>query len=138
PAAFLRRQHRKLRGEGMSRALAIDLGGTNIRAGLAEAGKPAAVRPLLARPAPKDRRAFEGFVRGLLDEHGIERLGIAVPGLAVGSSCRWVPNRGYLDGLDLARLFPGVSIALGNDAHFALLAEAHEGAARGLTDVVLL
>lgn len=122
----------------MSRALAIDLGGTNVRAGLAEPNRQEAVEPLGAWPAPEDRRAFEKMIGALVERHSVERLGIAVPGLVLGTTCRWVPNLPYLDGLDLGDLFPDVGIALGNDAQFALLAEAHEGAARGLADVILL
>jgi glucokinase len=52
--------------------------------------------------------------------------------------CAWVPNLPYLDGLDLAEQFPHLALALGNDAQFALVAEAGGGAARGLRDVLLL
>jgi glucokinase len=49
-----------------------------------------------------------------------------------------VPNLGYLDGHNLEDLFPGVEIALGNDAQFALLAEVSAGAGKGLSDAILL
>jgi len=58
--------------------------------------------------------------------------------LARGSVCTWIPNLGFLDGIDVADLFPGVSIGLGNDAQLALLAEASLGAARGRQDAILL
>ena len=73
-----------------------------------------------------------------LAELGATRLGIGVPGLATGTTCRWVPNLPYLDGLDLADALPGIEVGLGNDAQLSLLAEAGAGAAQGLTDVVLL
>jgi glucokinase len=122
----------------MSRALAIDLGGTNLRAGVAGAASPAVIQPVGSWPAPTSRAAFQGLVEGLLAAHSVRRLGIAVPGLALGTRCVWIPNLAYLDGLDLSEAFPGISIALGNDAQFALLAEATSGAASGSSDVILL
>ena len=65
-------------------------------------------------------------------------LGIAVPGLATGTTCSWIPNLPFLDGVDLKGLFPDMTIGLGNDAQIATLAEAKAGAAKGLTDVVML
>lgn len=118
--------------------LAIDLGGTRYRAGRASRANPAEIEPLGEYPAPMTRAVFLEMVRSHLDELGATRLGIGVPGLATGTACRWVPNLPYLDGLDLAEALPGISIGLGNDAQLALLAEAGAGAARGLTDVVLL
>ncbi len=118
--------------------LAIDLGGTHFRAATAAFGAPEALSPLADGLAPRDRDGFVALVRGLLTETGATRLGIGVPGLAVGTRCRWVPNLPFLDGLDLADAFPGIAIGLGNDAQLALLAEATAGAARGLHDVLLL
>lgn len=122
----------------MSRALAIDLGGTNLRAGLVEPAEPYDVEKIGHWPAPADRSRFQELIKGLIDTHAVSRIGIAVPGLAIGTTCVWIPNLSYLDGLDLATAFPGTSIALGNDAQFALLAEANAGAAKGLSDVILL
>lgn len=120
----------------MTKTLAIDLGGTRMRAGLASAdGVP---EPIEERPAPQSREEFTGRITTLLQSTGATRLGIGVPGLAQGTVCTWIPNLGFLDGADLALLFPGVSIGLGNDAQLALLAEASAGAARGLSDVILL
>ncbi len=118
--------------------LAIDLGGTHFRAATAAVGAPEALSPVAEGPAPRDRDGFCALVRGLLAETGATRLGLGVPGLALGTSCRWVPNLPFLDGLDLADAFPGIAIGLGNDAQLALLAEATAGAARGLDDVLLL
>lgn len=118
--------------------LAIDLGGTNYRAGRATLADPAAVEILGEHPAPQDRAAFLDMVQNHLDDLGATRLGIGIPGLATGTTCRWVPNLPWLDGLDLAEVLPGTSIGLGNDAQLALLAEASAGAAKGLTDVILL
>jgi glucokinase len=120
----------------MSAVLAIDLGGTNMRAALAGAdGMPEAVE---SGPSPQSRAEFVERVGGLIERHGATRLGLGVPGLAQGTTCTWIPNLGYLDGLDLEALFPGIAIGLGNDAQLALLAEATAGAAKGLGDAILL
>jgi glucokinase len=118
-------------------ALAIDLGGTNLRAGLARGD---AVEPeLLGRwKAPADLDAFHARVRGLIAEYGITELGVGIPGLARGTVCAWVPNLPFLDGIDLTALFPNVRVALANDAQFALLAEAASGAARDVGNAILL
>jgi glucokinase len=119
-------------------ALAIDLGGAHYRAGLAAADKPADLRRIGVWPAPATRDEFLARLAGHLAETGAQRLGLAIPGLAEGTTCRWVPNLAYLDGLDLSAAFRGVEVALGNDAHLALLAEAKAGAAAHLSDAILL
>ena len=122
----------------MTPVLAIDLGGTRLRAGLADLADAAPITPLGEWQAPQSPEAFRGRIGELLVKNGAARLGIGVPGLARGSVCTWIPNLGYLDGIDLAEWFPRVEIALGNDAQFSLLAEATAGAAAGLADVILL
>lgn len=123
----------------MSEVLAIDLGGTRLRAAIAPTGDPSRLSDRDDRPAPGDLGSFVEAVRALLAaEPGVSGLGIAVPGLTRGSRCVWIPNLPYLDGVDLAELFPAIRIGLGNDAQLALLAEATHGAAAGLSDVVLL
>lgn len=118
-------------------ALAIDLGGTNLRAGLAmdDAIEPASLGRWNA-PASLDE--FRVRIEALLVEHRASELGVCIPGLAHGTVCAWVPNLPFLDGVDLAAMFPGVSVALGNDAQFALLAEAVGGAARETNNAILL
>lgn len=118
--------------------LAIDLGGTRFRAGVADVANPAAVQPAGEWAAPQARDAFMELLQRQLAEHRATRLGLGIPGLAQGTVCRWVPNLGYLDGLDLAERLPGISVGLGNDAQLALLAEAKAGAAAGLGDAILL
>lgn len=118
--------------------LAIDLGGTRFRAGIADVSDPAAVRPVGECAAPQTLPAFMELLEQQLSAHGATRLGLGIPGLAQGTTCRWVPNLPYLDGLDLAAKLPGFSIGLGNDAQLALLAEASAGAATGLEDAILL
>jgi len=118
--------------------LAVDLGGTRYRAGLAPLSDPASVQAIGDWPAPQDREPLLTMLRDQIATSGATHLGVGVPGLARGSVCTWIPNLPYLDGLDLAGEFPNLQIALGNDAQFALVAEAAGGAARGLRDVVLL
>jgi glucokinase len=122
----------------MTAALCFDLGGTNLRAALAQAGHEGDALALGHWPAPRNLATFQREVASLIAEHGASRVGMAIPGLASGDVSLWVPNLPYLDGQDLGRLFPGVSIALGNDAQFALLAEAALGAARDVADAVLV
>ncbi|MEO8882965.1 MAG: ROK family protein [Devosia sp.] len=120
----------------MTAVLAIDLGGTNMRAAqIGPDGLPGAAEN---GPAPKSVDEFAARIRVLLKANDAGRLGIGVPGLARGSVCTWMPNLGFLDGTDLTELFPGISIGLGNDAQLALLAEATLGAARGRRDAILL
>lgn len=118
--------------------LAVDLGGTHCRAGLASIDDPAAMRPLGAWPAPQTRQALVALLESQLKDSGAARLGLAIPGLAEGATCGWVPNLPELDGFDLARCFPHIEVALGNDAHFALLAEASAGAVAQTKDAILL
>jgi len=120
----------------MTAVLAIDLGGTNMRT--ARIGPDGLPGPAENGPAPGSVGEFAARIGALLRGNDIDRLGIGVPGLARGSVCTWIPNLGFLDGTDLAALFPGISIGLGNDAQLSLLAEATLGAARGRSDAILL
>ncbi|MCB1489570.1 MAG: ROK family protein [Bauldia sp.] len=123
----------------MSRVLAIDLGGTRFRAAVADAGAPAEFEELGTWSAPESLGAFAtrlGGIRGLAGR--VSGLGIAVPGLVEGSRCRWIPNLPWLDGVDLADLASDITVAVGNDAQFALVAEASHGAAATLRNAVLL
>lgn len=122
----------------MTRTLAIDLGGTNLRAALHD-GDIAALQMLTHEAAPSTLEDFRSRVSQLADEAGeIAAIGLAVPGLVESSTCRWIPNLPYLDGQDLQKLLPGRTVAVGNDAQIALLAEALEGGATSLTDALLL
>lgn len=122
----------------MSAVLAIDLGGTRCRVGLADSANPATVTLVEDVAAPQSRADFLYLVRALLTKHNAYALGLGIPGLAQSTVCRWVPNLPYLDGLDLAAALPGISIGLGNDAQLSLLAEVRAGAAKGLSDAILL
>ena len=121
-----------------STVLAIDLGGSRFRAGVAPIANPAPVEVIGEWPAPRDRDSFLALLTAQLGKSGASHLGLGVPGLARGTTCTWIPNLPYLDGLDLSSVLPGVQIALGNDAQFALVAETAAGAARGVDDALLL
>ncbi|TIW15280.1 MAG: ROK family protein, partial [Mesorhizobium sp.] len=121
----------------MTRVLAIDLGGTNLRAAL-HTGDIGALAPQVRKPAPGTLDAFASRVRALAVAGEAKALGLAVPGLTEGSVCRWIPNLPWLDGVDIQALFPDLRVAIGNDAQVALLAEAAEGAAKGVSDAILL
>ena len=125
----------------MTRALAIDLGGTNIRAALHAAppgGPEDTAAALLHEAAPQNLDAFVEIVRAVLDGVDADAIGIAIPGLVTGTVCRWAPNLPWLDGVDLAPLFPDQAVTAANDAHFSLLAEAAAGAAKGSDNAILL
>lgn len=122
----------------MTRVLAIDLGGTNLRAAYCD-GDVLALRNLAQEKAPADLAAFTARLASLRAEAGdVEAIGLAVPGLVEGTTCRWIPNLPYLNGLDIQSLFPDLRVGLGNDAQIALLAEAGAGAAKGMSDAILL
>lgn len=122
----------------MTGVLAIDLGGTNLR-GAVYSGDLRSPRMLAREAAPADRAAFTERLAALLGEAGeIEAIGFAVPGLVESTTCRWIPNLPYLDGLDMQALFPALRVGIGNDAQIALLAEARAGAAAGMSDAILL
>jgi glucokinase len=123
----------------------IDLGGTRLRAGAAPTDLTTPVADnltnLVDRPAPATLGEFGAALDAALVAAAplgaVHGLAIAIPGLVAGSLCRWVPNLTYLDGVDLAQITAHV-VAVGNDAHFALLAEATEGAAFERSDALLL
>ncbi len=122
----------------MTGVLAIDLGGTNMRAAHYTSSIDD-MRLLEHGQAPRSLDEFVGRIGALRAACGHPgALGIAVPGLATGTVCSWIPNLPFLDGVDLKALFPDMTIALGNDAQIAMLAEAKAGAAKGMTDVVML
>ena len=122
----------------MTRVLAIDIGGTNMRSAL-YTGDVAALTMLELEAAPADLPAFQGRLTQLVERAGgVDAIGLAVPGLVEGTACRWIPNLPYLDGIDLKTLFPSIGITIGNDAQIALLAESLKGAAKGCSDVILI
>ncbi|BCP55145.1 glucokinase [Kaistia sp. 32K] len=127
-----------------SHVLALDLGGTSLRAGFVRADAPSELDAVERWPAPESAEALREKVLALIATRNraepLVGIGITVPGLVEGTVARWVPNLPHLDGIDLAELLApaGAPVAAGNDAQMALLAEARLGAARGLDDAILL
>jgi glucokinase len=121
----------------MTAALAIDLGGTNLRAGLA-VGDGVVPASLGRWPAPADLDAFVARVGALAADSAITAIGFALPGLVHGTTCVWMPNLPFLDGVDLATIFPNHRVVAGNDAQFSLVAEAAAGAARDVRNAILI
>jgi predicted NBD/HSP70 family sugar kinase len=119
--------------------LAIDLGGTRLRAARAPLDGPIdRIDPDSSISAPTSLAELVEHLDRMVDTSpGLERIGITVPGLVDGTTSVWVPNLPFLDGIDLAGLV-SVPVVAGNDAQLALLAEAYDGAASAMTDVVLL
>lgn len=123
----------------------IDLGGTNIRVAVHDpAGPPLPTGSagVTSGPAPRSLEELRDVI-GRLGAQSLGGVGIAIPGLVEATTCRWVPNLAYLDGVDLAAEVRAATraampVAVGNDAHLALLAEARWGAAARMTDVILL
>ncbi|PSM17286.1 ROK family protein [Nitratireductor sp. StC3] len=122
----------------MSAILAIDLGGTNLRAAIARPGRAAPLEPVGRWAAPACLEDFVALIGTLVQQHQAARVGLAVPGLVLGTRCAWIPNLPWLEGADLATLVPDTPVAVGNDAHMTLLGEASAGAARGMADALLL
>ncbi|MCX5494621.1 ROK family protein [Kaistia dalseonensis] len=124
--------------------LALDLGGTSLRAAFAPIEYPTALESIGRWPAPDSAAALRDKVIEIIAAHTasgpLAGIGITIPGLVEGTVSRWVPNLPYLDGIDLAGLLrpAGAPVAAGNDAQIALLAEATVGAAQGLDDAILL
>jgi len=134
-------------------AIAIDLGGTSIKAGIVlgaevlETGTiPANAEGGLAAQLPRIAALAERLCagRGLApaDCHGI---GMAVPFLVDPSRqrVRSAPRGKYADACDVdlrdwGRDRFGLSVRIENDAHAALLGEWRHGAGQGSDDIVML
>jgi predicted NBD/HSP70 family sugar kinase len=124
----------------MSRVLAIDLGGTSFRAAIASADDDAAIQMIGRWPSPAGLEEFVRRLSELVRDVAPTGVGVTVPGFVEGTVCRWVPNLPFLDGIDLAGLLaaPSPPFVAANDAQLALLAEATHGAARKISDAILL
>jgi glucokinase len=134
-------------------AIAIDLGGTSIKAGLAQgAGLLAAeaiaanagegLAPQLPRIAALVERLCAG--RGL-DPADCVGIGMAVPFVVdpLGQRIPSAPRAKYSDACDIdlrawARGRFGLDLRIENDAHAALLGEWRHGAGQGSDDFVML
>ena len=128
--------------------IGIDIGGTNLKAGLTdETG-----RLLAAARRPLDFRGAETFAADLADlaaevlstagaaPGDAEGVGIGLPGAVSGGEVLYTTNI-PLERTDLAALFRrrlDLPVLLGNDADCAAVGEYFQGAGRGLRDFVVL
>ena len=123
--------------------IGVDIGGTNIALGILDEGWE-----LLAQKSVPFQRGGEIVaaiiaqqIRAMLAETGIaesmlECIGIAVPGSITpdGQLVLDAYNLGFHNEPLKERIqahFPGIPVALGNDADAAVLAELHKGALQG-------
>lgn len=125
--------------------LAVDLGGTRMRAAVVDDGGAVAERR--TRPTPQDAEcpdALLALAGDLIGEGAVGTAVIGVPGRVDHARGRLehAPNlpRHWPGALDqrLLRDRLGVDVALANDADLAAVGEAYHGAGRGHDDVVYL
>jgi glucokinase len=132
----------------MRYAVGVDLGGTNVRAGLvSEAGAcdDVAMRPVDPASGGDELVAQIGTLVAPMLERGkgdVVGVGVGVPGALAGPERRVLPGLCNQEGLIgypfQARLRErlGLPCYLGNDANLILLGEAAFGAARGVANVL--
>lgn len=119
-------------------ALGIDIGGTHIRSiSQSPSGRSEITRAKVATN-------FDSLVNQIIELAEPTRpatIGITLPGRIEYNFPAWVPNLSYVDGKDLVSVINEkipAEIKLINDAQAALLAEAREGAAKGMQHVALI
>lgn len=116
----------------------IDIGGTHIRALREVDGQRG---DITQKSVAKD---FAGLVRDIVALAGdtpVTGVGIALPGRVIDNTAEWIPNLSFLEDHDLVKALADhtdATITLINDAQAALIAESHEGAAQGCSDVALV
>ncbi|WP_166350468.1 ROK family protein [Phytoactinopolyspora limicola] len=120
--------------------LGVDLGGTSVRMTVE---LPDGTSTEISRePAPQNYPALLDVITGYAATAGpVTAAGLGLPGTVSGNSAGFVPALRWLEGqpvgVDLAARL-GCPVTIGNDAAFALLAEARRGAARGARSAVLV
>lgn len=147
PAAGLREDHTPREMPREQYFFAADLGGTKLTAALVNPRG----RIVARRSAPVDKssrlapvRQIVALAEDLRRENGSVRLraaGIAVPGLVRANGTVWAPNLPGWQALPLARLLRRalrIPVYVESDRNAVVLGEAWRGAARGLSDVVVL
>ncbi len=124
------------------RAIGVDVGGTAVKAVLAD-GAGQVLRASMVS-ADNDRARLLSAIRGLVDDlrDGSDvALGVATPGIVdpAGRRTLYCPGKLDIEGVDWqeALRWDGPVPVL-NDANAALLGECWTGAGRGLSHVVLL
>jgi predicted NBD/HSP70 family sugar kinase len=127
-----------------SYCVGVDVGGTRLRLiaqGTLDGRRTIPVEIPVPRSMSDMVSQIEVVARAAVGDAPIESLAIGLPGQVLDDRCIWVPNLRFLDGQPLARAVAsrvGAPCHLINDAQATLVAESGEGAAQGVTDVVLL
>lgn len=125
--------------------LGIDIGGTQIKAGLVSDEGVVLRAEKVATPG--NLAAFDETLRGVVARlmNGVEQVagaGIGCKGVIHPSNTTVVTSPGpirYLDGHKLSSFFPeGMRVVADNDARVALAGEIVWGAAKGCTDALML
>jgi glucokinase len=128
----------------------IDIGGTNIKAGLFDSSTGSCVERATLPTAdgvkvgevPGWADAVQTLLAGFEAQHAMPGIpvGISAPGLASRDARMIEWMRGRMEGLEgfVWADFLGREVTVLNDAHAALLGEVWQGAARGEQDVVML
>ncbi len=125
------------------RVLAVDLGGTNMRA--AVVGADGEVQLRRSQPTPRHDTcpdALLGLVGEVLEDHPVRAAVIGVPGRIdhAEGALEYAPNlpSHWPEALreDLLATHLGVPVSLANDADLATVGEVFFGAGRGAADVV--
>ena len=125
--------------------LGVDVGGTNTKAVLLDAGRSVSLtaetptRPDGSLESVLD--AIDAATEGMRDD--IEGVGVALPGIVDDDSGQaiFIPNLGWFEPVAVADTLEqrwGVRPALANDAVCAAAGEAHFGAGRGLGSFLML
>lgn len=119
-------------------SLGIDIGGTHIRA----ISETAGVRSEVSHDAVS--RNLSGLIAqivALVAHHRPATTAVTLPGRVFENRPVWIPNLSFLDGVDLVEAITAevdTDIVLLNDAQASLIAERHEGAAKGAANVALV
>lgn len=127
-----------------ARTLAVDLGGTNMRAALVDRDGTVAEREEVDTPRDPDCDALVALARSVMARGEVVDAVIGVPGrVDYGHGVlEYAPNlpRGWTDELteDALRGELGVDVALANDADLAAVGESWFGAGRDSCDVAYL
>ena len=130
----------------MGNVIAIDVGGTSIKAALADRqhtiGPARAVPTPVAEGADAVVAAICTLAREMAAGHEVVAAGVVVPGVVDGTSgiARYATNLGWRDIplRDLLAAELGVPVAVGHDVHAAGLAEHRFGRARGVPDCLIV
>jgi glucokinase len=125
--------------------LAVDLGGTTMRAAVVDTGGRLLARRAVPTPhASRGPSALVELVTEVLERHSVDHAVFGVPGPVeyVTGCLKEAPNlpEGWVGWLteDTLRDTLGLPVALANDADMAAVGEATFGAGRGHSDVVYL